>query len=52
MPLADALAEPRQFAILAGAVLILFPLRRGAVPTLPAAAAAGVIVLALVALLP
>jgi chromate transporter len=44
IPLASALGEAWQFAVLAGAAVLLFALRRGAVFTLLAAAAAGVIV--------
>jgi len=44
VPLARALAEPWQYAVLAGAALLLFPFRRGVVPTLLAAGAVGVVV--------
>ncbi|WP_460371039.1 hypothetical protein, partial [Actinocorallia lasiicapitis] len=40
-PLARALDEPWQWAVLAGAFVLLFPLRRGPVLTLLAAGAAG-----------
>lgn len=39
--LARALTEPWQYVVLAGAAIVLFALRRGVVPTLLAAAAAG-----------
>jgi chromate transporter len=44
IPLARALAEPWQYAVLAGAALLLLALRRGVVPTLLCAAAIGVLV--------
>jgi len=44
IPLARALTQPWQFAVLAGAVALLLGLRRGVVLTLLAAAAVGVIV--------
>jgi len=44
--LARALSEPWQYCVLAGASVMLFVLRRGVVPTLLAAAAAGVILAA------
>jgi chromate transporter len=44
VPLARALSEPWQAAVLAAAVVFLMLLRRGVVPTLLAAAAAGVAV--------
>ena len=44
IPLARALAEPWQFAVLAAAALLLLALRRGVVPTLLCAAAVGVVV--------
>ncbi|MGZ6671229.1 MAG: chromate efflux transporter [Solirubrobacteraceae bacterium] len=44
IPLARALAEPWQYAVLAGAALLLLALRRGVVPTLLCAAAVGVVV--------
>jgi chromate transporter len=44
IPLARALAEPWQYAVLAGAALALLALRRGVVPTLLCAAAVGVVV--------
>jgi chromate transporter len=44
IPLARALAEPWQYAVLAGAALALLALRRGVVPTLLGAAAVGVVV--------
>jgi chromate transporter len=40
--LTRALTHPWQYAVLAGALLLLLPLRRGVVPTLLAAAATGV----------
>lgn len=43
VPLARALAEPWQFAVLAGAVVALLVLRRGVVATLLAAGAVGVV---------
>jgi chromate transporter len=44
IPLAGALTEPWQYAVLAGAALVLLALRRGVVPTLLCAAAVGVVV--------
>jgi chromate transporter len=44
VPLARALAEPWQFAVLAGAAVLLFALRRGVVLTLLLAGAVGVVV--------
>ena len=44
IPLARALSEPWQYLVLAGAALLLFLLRRGVVPTLLLAGAAGAIV--------
>jgi len=44
VPLALALSRPWQYAVLAGAAVLLLPLRRGVVLTLVAAAAAGVVV--------
>jgi chromate transporter len=44
IPLARALAEPWQYAVLAGAAVMLLALRRGVVPTLLCAAAVGVLV--------
>ena len=44
IPLARALSEPWQFAVLAGAAVLLFALRRGVVTTLLLAGAAGVVV--------
>jgi chromate transporter len=44
VPLARALTEPWQYAVLAGAALLLFALRRGVVVTLLAAGAVGVVV--------
>jgi chromate transporter len=44
VPLARSLAEPWQYAVLAGAALLLFALRRGVVLTLLAAGAVGVVV--------
>ena len=44
IPLARALTEPWQFAVLAGAAAVLLLLRRGVVLTLLAAGAAGIIV--------
>ncbi len=52
IPLTTALGEAWQLAVLAAAALLLFPLRRGVVLTLLAAAAAGVIAHALGAPLP
>jgi chromate transporter len=43
VPLAAALAQAWQYAILAGAALLLLPLRRGVVPTLLICAASGVL---------
>jgi chromate transporter len=42
IPLTEALSEPWQYAVLAGALLLLLPLRRGVVLTLLTAGAAGV----------
>jgi chromate transporter len=44
VPLARALAEPWQWAVLAGAAVLLLGLRRGVVPTLVAAGAVGAVV--------
>ncbi len=44
IPLARALAEPWQYAVLAGAAVVLLWLRRGVVPTLLCAGAVGVLV--------
>jgi chromate transporter len=44
IPLARALAEPWQYAVLAGAAVMLLALRRRVVPTLLCAAAVGVLV--------
>jgi chromate transporter len=44
IPLTAALAEPWQYAVLAGAMLLLLALRRGVVLTLLAAGAAGLII--------
>jgi len=44
MPLTRALSHPWQYAVLAGALLLLLALRRGVVPTLLSAAAVGVAV--------
>ena len=44
--LARALTEPWQYVVLAGAFIVLFVLRRGVVPTLLVAAAAGVLLTA------
>jgi chromate transporter len=44
IPLARALDEPWQLAVLTGAAVLLLPLRRGPVPTLLLAGAAGVVV--------
>jgi chromate transporter len=44
IPLALALAEPWQYAVLAGAALLLLAVRRGVVPTLLSAAAVGVVI--------
>jgi chromate transporter len=44
VPLARALAEPWQYAVLAGAALLLLAARRGVVLTLLCAAAAGVVI--------
>jgi chromate transporter len=43
VPLARALTEPWQYAVLAGAAVLLLALRRGPVLTLTAAAAVGAI---------
>ena len=42
IPLTRALTHPWQYAVLAAALILLLPLRRGVVPTLLAAAATGV----------
>ena len=44
--LARALTEPWQYVVLGGAAIALFVLRRGVVPTLLAAAGAGIILTA------
>jgi chromate transporter len=44
IPLAGALSERWQYAILAGAALLLFALRRGVVLTLLLAGAAGIVI--------
>lgn len=44
IPLARALTQPWQYAVLGAAVIVLLPLRRGVVVTLLAAAAAGVVI--------
>ena len=44
VPLARALSHSRQYAVLAGALALLFPLRRRVVFTLLAAATAGVVI--------
>jgi chromate transporter len=44
VPLARALAQPWQFAVLAGAAVPLLVLRRGVVPTLLCAGAVGAVV--------
>jgi chromate transporter len=44
VPLARALTQPWQYAILAGAAILLLGLRRGPVLTLVTAAAAGVVI--------
>ena len=44
IPLAAVLTRPWQYAVLAGAALLLLPLRRGVVPTLLCAAAVGIVV--------
>ena len=44
IPLATALTQPWQYAVLAGAILLLLGLRRGVVATLLAAGAAGLII--------
>ena len=44
VPLAAVLTRPWQYAVLAGAALLLLPLRRGVVPTLLCAAAVGIVV--------
>jgi chromate transporter len=44
IPLAEALSEPWQWAVLAGAAVALFVLRRGVVPTLVVAGVVGAIV--------
>jgi chromate transporter len=43
IPLALALTQPWQYAVLAAAAILLLPLKRGVVPTLLAAAAAGIL---------
>jgi chromate transporter len=43
LTLALAITQPWQFVVLAGALLLLLPLRRGVVPTLLVAAAAGAV---------
>ncbi len=52
IPLARALAEPWQYAILGGAAILLLALKRSVVLTLLAAAAAGIILAAAGAVLP
>ncbi|MDT5026054.1 MAG: chromate transporter, partial [Micromonosporaceae bacterium] len=44
IPLAAALTQPWQYAVLAGAALLLLPLRRGVVLTLLTAAAVGIVI--------
>jgi chromate transporter len=44
LPLARALEQPWQYAVLAAAAVLLLALRRGVVTTLLAAAAAGILV--------
>ncbi len=44
IPLGRALAQPWQYAVLAGAAALLLLLRRGVVPTLLVAAAVGALV--------
>jgi chromate transporter len=44
IPLTTALTQPWQYAVLAGALLLLLGLRRGVVPTLLTAGAAGLII--------
>jgi chromate transporter len=44
VPLAAALSEPWQYAVLAAAAVLLLPLRRGVVVTLLSAAAAGAVI--------
>jgi chromate transporter len=44
VPLARALTQPWQYALLGAAIIVLLPLRRGVVLTLLAAAAAGVLI--------
>jgi chromate transporter len=44
LPLARAIVEPWQWGVLAGAAILLFPLRRGVVSTLLLAGASGVVV--------
>src|SRR6266571_10321 len=44
LPLAHALEQPWQYAVLAGAAILLLALRRGVVATLLAAASAGILV--------
>ena len=43
MPLAAAIAESWQYAVLAGAAIALLPLRRAIVPTLLLGGAAGIL---------
>lgn len=43
IPLAGALSEPWQYAVLAAAAVLLLVLRRGVVPTLVIGAAAGTV---------
>jgi chromate transporter len=52
VPLARALTEPWQYAVLAGAAILLLALRRGPVLTLLSAAAAGVVLVLAGAALP
>jgi chromate transporter len=52
LPLAFALGEAWQYAVLAGAVIVLLLLRRGVVLTLLVAAVAGIVATALGAPLP
>jgi len=52
IPLARALSQPWQFAVLAAAAVVLLAARRGVVLTLLSAAAAGVIITSLGAALP
>jgi chromate transporter len=44
IPLTAALAQPWQYAVLAAAAVLLLALRRGVVPTLFAAGAAGLVI--------